>query len=163
MLGKHPTCAAHSSKREGQSSSLLSQMMAFILEGQALFIIFPWLTNSQNGKSSHHDKRIQVSRGRQYLVSEWTMQLEGSWNYSHLVLYLCSERSGEGFVFPKLWESATYPRLYLFEEGVHSVRIIALAICDLKSLACLISHGLHIHQHIGSSCTFTLHLLWKTQ
>ncbi|NXJ39902.1 HPHL1 protein, partial [Ciconia maguari] len=37
-------------------------------------------------------------------------------------------------------ESATYPQLYLFEEGVHLVRII-LVVCCLKSLAaCRASH-----------------------
>lgn len=77
-------------------------MMAFILE--ALLIISPWLTNSQDSKSSHHDKRIQVSRDREYLLLERTMQLERADEttlISHftstptaLVKELCSQNPG---------------------------------------------------------------------
>lgn len=136
MLGKHPTCAVHSSKREGQSSSLLSQMMAFVLEGQALFIIFPWLTDSQDRESHHHDKRIQVSRVRQYLLLERMMQLETAAETT-LTLQFTSALTalGKNLCSQRFLERAIYPQLYLFEEGVHSVRIITLAICCLKPLA----------------------------
>lgn len=56
--------------------------------------------------------------------------------------------------------SATYPQIYVFEDGVPLVRIITVIICCLKSLA---APRASINQQTGPNHIFLSHLLWTTQ